>query len=118
MTPLLPNRLRARVAALLLAVLVSTWPATGPAQTEDDPVAILRAHLAARDARERSAALTRLVEHREYRPSRLSDWLHRGWAYPDTRPGTTTLDVPIATGTRGASSSWRPTVTAPIVHGR
>jgi hypothetical protein len=77
---------------------VIVWPSSGPVATADDPVALVRAYLAAGDAGSRAAAVARLVQHPDYRPSRLSDWLHRAWPYPDTGPGTHTLEVAIGEG--------------------
>lgn len=87
------------VPTLLLAALAVTLSGGTQAQVAEDPVALVRACLDATDAASRAAAVTRIIRHPEYRPSRLSGWLHRAWAYPDTQPGTLGIDVPLGAGT-------------------
>lgn len=84
------------VVALLGLLLPFAGPVARSVATADDPVAIVRAYLAADDAAARAAAVARLAQHPDYRPSRLSRWLHRAWTFPGTAPGAHTLEV--ATG--------------------
>ncbi len=86
------------VVALLGLLLAFRGPFARSVTTAEDPVAIVRAYLAATDAPGRAEAVTRLASHPDYRPSRLSDWLHRAWPYPDTAPGSHTLEVAIGEG--------------------
>lgn len=98
MTPRRSARWHAHAAILPVALLALAWPASRPVATADDPVSVVRAYLEAGDAHGRAAAAAQLAQHPDYRPSRLSDWLHRAWSYPDTRPGTHDLEVTIGEG--------------------
>lgn len=92
-----PRRL-APVVVLLGLLLPFPGPVARSVAAAEDPVAVVRAYLAAGDAAERAAAVERLVRHPDYQPSRLPGWLHRAWTFPDTQPGTHTLEVAIGEG--------------------
>jgi pimeloyl-ACP methyl ester carboxylesterase len=68
------------------------------ATADDDPVALVRAYLAASEPAERRALASRIAAHRDYRPSRLREWLHRAAAFPPLTPGTDTLTVDVGDG--------------------
>jgi pimeloyl-ACP methyl ester carboxylesterase len=86
----------------VLTVLLTGLAALVPGGTharDDDPVALVRGYLSATDAASRAAAVTRIVTHPEYRPSRLSGWLHRAWPYAASPAGPSSIDVPYGPGT-------------------
>jgi dienelactone hydrolase len=94
-----PSAIRPRLfAGLLLAALAVVFLGETRARPAEDPVALVRAYLEATDAPQRAAAVARIVRHPEYRPSRLSGWLHRAWPYPDLRPGTVSIEAPLGSG--------------------
>jgi hypothetical protein len=88
---------RARPAALVLAV-ASAFAARPFAQPGDDPVAIVRSYFAVSDSSGRAALAARLAAHRDYRPSRLRDWIHRAAPFSPQDPGPQKLTVDIGAG--------------------
>lgn len=87
--------------AAALATLL-TAPAFAPVggTAADDPIALVRAYLATSDADQRAALASRVAAHRDYRTSRLREWLHRAVALPPLTPGAETLSVDIGAGER------------------
>ena len=95
-----PSAILSRLSAglWLAALAVVIFPGQARARQAEDPVALVKAYLDAPDAPGRAAAAARIVRHPEYRPSRLSGWLHRAWPYPDLRPGTVSIEAPLGDG--------------------
>lgn len=92
-----PSMHRARPAALVLAV-ASAFAARPFAQPGDDPVAIVRSYFAVSDSSGRAALASRLAAHRDYRPSRLRDWIHQAAPFSPQDPGPQKLTVDIGAG--------------------
>lgn len=93
-----------KTAIVIAAALTSLLAGPGsigaqalPASASD-PVALVRAWLDATDAASRREIARALVAHREYRPSRVGEWLHRAATFPAVRPGIEELRVDVGGG--------------------
>ncbi len=64
----------------------------------DDPVALVRSYFSTRDESARAAIGERIGSHPDVRPSRLREWLHAGYPFPDQAPGLQTFQVGIGAG--------------------
>ena len=77
-------------------VAASTPNAQKPdAQPSGDPVGLVRAWLDAGDAGARAAIAARIVSHRDYRPARVREWLHRAASFSSLRPGIDVMRVDV-----------------------
>jgi len=63
-----------------------------------DPIALVRSYFAATDAAARAAVAARIASHRDYRPSRLREWLHGGAPFAEQASGFQVLSVEIGGG--------------------
>lgn len=91
------------------------------APAPDDPVALVRAYFQAEGPIARAAAAARVASHRDYRPGRLREWLHRGAPFDDLPPGPREIVVDVGAGqTRRASlilpEGYRPDRAWPLVY--
>jgi predicted esterase len=85
------------VSALLVLLLASALQeAARPAP--GDPLRLVEACVRAPDAAARAAAAERLAAHPDCRPSRLREWLHRGAAFDELRPGLQEIAVDVGAG--------------------
>jgi predicted esterase len=86
------------IPAILACALC--WGGTGRAQPPggDDPIALVRSYFAAADPAARAAVAARITSHRDYRPSRLREWLHSGAPFAELAPGFQTISVDIGGG--------------------
>ena len=72
------------------------------APAPDDPVALVRSYFQAAGPIARRAAAARVAAHRDYRPSRLREWLHRGAPFDDLPPAPGRSSWTSAPGRRAA----------------
>lgn len=81
------------VGCLVLSALAGTASAA-----PQDPIVLVRAWWDAADAGARASAAARVAAHKDYRPARLREWLHKAVAFPALTPGSHTMTVDVGGG--------------------
>src|SRR5512132_3418448 len=83
-----------------LALVPSIGAMAGREQLPEatEPVALVRAYFKASTESARAELAKRIASHREYRASRLGDWLHRGATFAEQTPGLQDFSVEIGGG--------------------
>jgi len=98
------NGMRSAAAIARLAVVgaLLSQPAVTGIRSAGSPAAspmeLVRAWLAAADQMQRGAIVAELTAHRDYRPARVGDWLHRAVSFPSLRPGIDVMRVDVGHG--------------------
>ena len=87
----------------MLTVILSCACAAAPAidavaSPGNDPVALVRAYFQTEGPIARREAAARIASHRDYRPGRLREWLHRGAPFDDLPPGPREIVVDVGAG--------------------
>jgi len=83
------------ILAVLLAAGSAVNAQKATAEASGDPVELVRAWLDADNAGARAAIATRIASHRDFRPSRVREWLHRAASFPPLRPGIDVMRVDV-----------------------
>jgi predicted esterase len=87
---------RAVLTVILSCACAAAFATDAP--PPDDPATLVRAYFEAKDPTARGALAARIASHRDYRPARLRDWLHRGAPFADLAGGSEEVVVEVGAG--------------------
>ena len=82
------------VACLLAARSISNAQQSASV-TSSDPIELVRAWLDIDDTAVRASLARQIAAHRDYRPSRVREWLHRAARFPSLRAGIDVMRVEV-----------------------